>query len=171
MEIRTKQLILRSFSSHDASAFSELAGDRLISDTMISIPHPLPPGFAHEWVTLAHPTRFAICEAVTGALTGSAELRDLEEEHNRMELSFWIGTPFRGRGFATEAAGQLVALAFDTLGINRVQAFHMVRNPASGRVLAKTGFHREGCLRQYVRKWCRFEDVVIWSILKSERAT
>jgi len=44
----------------------------------------------------------------------------------------------------------------------------MVRNPASGRVLQKIGMKREGLLRQRVRKWGVFEDVVLLSILHDD---
>ncbi len=44
----------------------------------------------------------------------------------------------------------------------------MVRNPASGRVLEKVGMKREGLLRQRVRKWGVFEDVVLMAILQSD---
>ena len=41
---------------------------------------------------------------------------------------------------------------FEHLGLNRICGYHMVRNPVSGRVLAKLGMKREGLLRQHVRK-------------------
>jgi len=44
----------------------------------------------------------------------------------------------------------------------------MVRNPASGRVLAKGGMKREGLLRQHVRKNEVFEDVVARGLLREE---
>jgi RimJ/RimL family protein N-acetyltransferase len=53
-----------------------------------------------------------------------------------------------GQGFATEAAGALLQWAFDTLDLNRVQAETDTRNTASGRVLEKLGFVREGTLRE-----------------------
>ena len=42
----------------------------------------------------------------------------------------------------------------------------MVRNPASGRVLARIGMKQEGLLRQRVRKWEVFEDVVLMALLR-----
>ncbi len=45
----------------------------------------------------------------------------------------------------------------------------MVRNPASGRVLEKIGFVREGLLRQRVRKWGVYEDVVLCALLRRDR--
>ncbi len=44
----------------------------------------------------------------------------------------------------------------------------MVRNPASGRVLEKSGMQREGLLHQRVRKWGKFEDVVVFAILRQD---
>jgi RimJ/RimL family protein N-acetyltransferase len=44
----------------------------------------------------------------------------------------------------------------------------MVRNPASGRVLTKVGMNQEGLLRQRVRKWGVFEDVVPLAMLREE---
>ena len=44
----------------------------------------------------------------------------------------------------------------------------MTRNPASGRVLERNGFHREGVLRQRVRKWGRYEDVALWALLRED---
>ena len=62
----------------------------------------------------------------------------------------------------------VVRYVFESLGLNRLYAYHMVRNPASGRVLEKNGFKQEGLLRQRVRKWGRFEDVAQWAILRQE---
>ncbi|NET34427.1 MAG: GNAT family N-acetyltransferase [Cyanothece sp. SIO1E1] len=47
----------------------------------------------------------------------------------------------------------LIHYNFEQLGLNRIYAHHMVRNPASGRVLQKLGMVREGIMRQRVRKW------------------
>jgi RimJ/RimL family protein N-acetyltransferase len=167
-EIRTERLILRWFQRSDAEPLAALAGDRAISDTMISVPHPLPAGFALRWVTAEAPNRFAVCEAASGLLAGAIELRELDAEHCQAELSFWIGRPFWGRGYATEAGLAVIRYAFATLDLNRVYAFHMVRNPASGQVLAKLGMRQEGLLRQKVRKWGRFEDVVARAVLRQD---
>ena len=50
----------------------------------------------------------------------------------------------------------------------RIWSYHMVRNPASGRVLAKAGMKREGLLRQHVRKNEVFEDVETWGLLRGD---
>ena len=59
-------------------------------------------------------------------------------------LGYWIGKPYWG-GYATEAAAALLDLAFGPLGLHRVEATHLTRNPASGRVMEKLGMRFEGC--------------------------
>ena len=96
------------------------------------------------------------------------ELRAIDAEHSHAEMSCWVGVEWWGQGFATEAALAVLRLGFEQLKLNRIAAFHMVRNPASGRVLERIGMKREGLLRQCVRKWDRFEDVVLTAILRDD---
>jgi [ribosomal protein S5]-alanine N-acetyltransferase len=83
-------------------------------------------------------------------------------------LGYWIGKPYWGRGFCTEAARAVLRYAFTELGLNRVHAYHFHHNPASGRVLQKIGMTHEGLLRQHVKKWGQFIDNELYSILRSE---
>jgi ribosomal-protein-alanine N-acetyltransferase len=173
--IQTARLLLRPFAPADATRLSELAGAFEIADTMISIPHPYPLQLAIDWIAVheREPHRsgamsFAITEEASGRLAGCVELRDVYAEHAQAELSFWIGKPLWGLGYASEAGVAVVRFGFESLGLNRIYAFHMARNPASGKVLLKLGLQREGVLRQRVRKWGRFEDVVAYAVLRSD---
>ena len=86
----------------------------------------------------------------------------------KAELGYWVGKPFWGRGYATEAAGSIVDFGFDQLGLNRITAGHMVRNPASGRVMQKIGMREEGLLKGHVRKWGQFYDVSFYGLVRSD---
>lgn len=170
-------LTLDALVAEDVPSLASLAGDPAIADTTISVPHPIDTGVARDWLAtlaqaeaLGSAEHFAVREAPGGPLVGMVSLRAIDREHEEAELSFWIGHPFWGRGYATEAAGAAVDRAFDTLGINRIVAHHMVRNPASGRVLARLGFRQEGLLRERVKKWGVYEDVVLMALLRRERA-
>ncbi len=173
--INTARLLLRPWRPGDASPLQRLAGRREIADTMISIPHPFTAEYATKWIG-SHAGIFARGEAIhfavtlreTGALAGAVELRAISTEHKSAELSCWIGLEWWGRGFATEACAAVVRHGFEVLDLNRIVAFHMGRNPASGRALEKLGMKREGLLRQCVRKWERFEDVVLMAILRED---
>jgi len=173
--LETERLVLRGFTLADARPLEAIAGERRIADTTISVPHPFTPADAVRWIegsrrgmAEGRSYRFAIELAGRAELIGYAALHDVDFEHRQAEISFWIGGGFEGRGYVTEAAGRLVDFAFDELGLNRLCAFHMVRNEGSARVLARLGFRQEGLLRHRVRKWGLFEDVLVWSRLRGD---
>ncbi|TGE02262.1 GNAT family N-acetyltransferase [Methylobacterium nonmethylotrophicum] len=176
LELRTRRLVLRSFTNADAAALQVIAGERRIADTTISVPHPFTMADAIRWIEKAQrglidgtQYGFAIALPTPARLIGYAALHEVDREHAGAEVSFWIGAEFEGQGFVTEAAARVISFAFDEIGLNRLCAFHMVRNPGSGRVLEKLGFRQEGYLRHRVRKWGTFEDVLAWSLLRGDR--
>jgi len=175
--LETQRLILRPLTPQDAPALSRLAGRREIADTTISIPHPYSEERARQWIaetavlfTKGKSVVFATQLKRDGNLAGVAGLRDIDAEHSLAELGFWVAVECWGQGYATEAARAVVAFGFEQLGLNRIYAHHMVRNPASARALAKIGMKSEGLLRQRVRKWGVFEDVVPLALLREEWA-
>ena len=175
--LRTERLVLNALTEEDLPALVALAGDRAIADTTISVPHPLDADGARQWLARLEQAMadgsaetFAVREHAGGPLVGMVSLRNVDREHEEAELSVWVGVPFWGRGYATEAARAAVAHGFDTLRLNRLVAHHMVRNPAAGRMLAKLGFRQEGLLRERVRKWGVYEDVVLMALLRRDRS-
>jgi RimJ/RimL family protein N-acetyltransferase len=110
---------------------------------------------------------FAITLRESGELVGAIGI-DVEERHARAELGYWIGVPYWGRGYATEAATAVVAHAFDDLGLNRVYAYHFTTNPASGRVLQKIGMRHEGTRRAHTRKGDAYLDSDAYAILRED---
>jgi [ribosomal protein S5]-alanine N-acetyltransferase len=93
------------------------------------------------------------------------------EKGNQAELGYWIGKPYWGHGYCTEAAQAVLRYAFSDLAPVRVHASHFTRNPASGRVMQKIGMRHEGCRRQHVKKWDKTEDLEVYGILKLEWET
>lgn len=173
--LETGRLVLRPFRMEDSARLCALAGAREIADTMISVPHPYPEDMARAWIQRqpeayrsGREVHFAVVPRDGRELIGAIELRDIDAVHSVGELSFWVGVPWWGRGYAFESAVALVAFGLGEMGLNRICAHHMVRNPASGRVLQKAGFKREGLLRERVRKWGVFEDVVALALLRRD---
>jgi len=173
--LETERLVLRPLTQDDAAAMSRLAGDRQIAQTTLSIPHPCSEEQARAWIAArtsqsARDTQvaFSIDSKEAGHLIGTVGLGKIEPEPSQAEMGFWIGVPSWGKGYATEAGQRVISYAFEELRLNRVYAHHMVRNPTSGRVLEKLGMKREGLLRQGVRKWGAFEDLVLMAILRED---
>jgi RimJ/RimL family protein N-acetyltransferase len=174
--LRTRRLLLGAFASEDAAELQRLAGAREIADTTVSIPHPYDLDHALAWIgqqrreaVRGRAVNFAIRLLRDGPLIGSAGLRDIDREHLQAELGFWIGREWWGHGYAREAAAAVIRFGFESLGLNRISAHHMERNPAAGKVLLAAGMQREGLLRQRVRKWGVYEDVVLYAIVRDDR--
>jgi len=172
--LETSRLILRPFTLGDAADVKRLAGDFSIADTTQNIPHPYEDGMAEQWIgrhqedyNAGKGLTFAIADRNGGHLIGAISLMKIESEH-QAELGYWIGKPFWNRGFCTEAGAAILRYAFLSLGLNRVHVSHMSRNPASGRVIRKLGFTHEGCRKQHVRKWGKFEDLELYGLLKQD---
>lgn len=173
-EITTTRLRLRPFAMSDAADLQRLAGDPEVSATALDVPHPFDDGMAEAWIAThagqfaeRRLAAFAIAERATGELYGTVGLT-AEPEHGRASLGYWIGKPFWGRGFATEAAAAAIAFGFDRWGIRRIHADHLCSNPASGAVLRKLGMRAEGVLRQHVLHRGRVEDLALFGILSTE---
>ena len=166
--LTTERLILRPFSPNDAPAIQRLAGDRAVADTTERIPHPYENGMAETWIA-THSQQFRDLKECTFAIVlkdgqqviGAVGLT-LTMAHARGELGYWIGREFWNRGYCTEAARAVVEYGFSVLGLHRIHARHLTRNPASGRVMAKLGMQHEGRLRHHTRKWDVFEDVDLY---------
>ena len=96
----------------------------------------------------------------------------IDRVHRKAELGYWVGKPFWNKGYCTEAAQRIVEYGFEEFDLNRIAAHHLVRNPASGKVMQKIGMRHEGTLREATIKWDRFEDLELYSLLRREwRAT
>lgn len=173
--LTTERLILRPMSRADAADLQRLVNDGEIASNTLSIPHPYIDGLAEEWID-SHDekfeknieTIFGVTLRETGTFVGVMGVRP--EPHDQAELGYWIGREFWNRGYASEAAAAAIRYAFEVLGVNRVEAIHFTRNPASGRVMQKCGMHLEGTLRQARKKIGEYIDIRVYSILRSEWA-
>ncbi|WP_228409630.1 GNAT family N-acetyltransferase [Radiobacillus deserti] len=171
-KLETKKLILRGFIPEDAPIVEELAGDKRVAETTLTIPHPYPSGSAINWIK-THTERaekqesfiFAIEEKSKRKLIGTATLR-LENSHKRAEIAYWIGFPHWGNGYATESIGKVIDFGFTFLELNRIWATVMKKNIGSRRVLIKNGFNHEGTFSKHDFKWGNFEDVEYYGLLK-----
>ncbi|GAB4379585.1 MAG: GNAT family protein [Elainellaceae cyanobacterium] len=173
--LETDRLLLRPLSLLDAPSIQEKASTRAIADTTISIPHPYPNGEAERYIArqldawkAGRSVTFGIDRKSQQGICGILEIRELEQEHAQAELSFWVAAELWGQGYMSEALKPAISFGFDNLRLNRLYAYHMLRNPGSGKVLQKNGFVREGVLRQRVCKWGVFEDVALWAILRND---
>jgi [ribosomal protein S5]-alanine N-acetyltransferase len=168
--IETARLDLRTIAESDISELVPLIGAREVAETTLRIPHPYEERHAREFLASPVPEnelRLMIRLRSDGRLCGGIGLHP-DNQHQRAELGYWIGRPYWGHGYATEAARAVVRYGFEQLKSNRIFAAHFAGNDASGRILQKIGMRHEGCMRQAVRKWNKFIDLERYAILRDD---
>jgi len=115
-----------------------------------------------EWVFLAAELK------ETGELVVDTVLKWLSAEHRTAEIGFIAHPAHHGRGYTTEAAGELLRIAFEELGSHRVVGHTEARNVASARVMEKLGMRREAHLVE--NEWVKgeWQSELIYAILDRE---
>jgi len=138
--IATKRATLRVPVPSDASVLSKQAGDYDIAKMTGTIPHPLPKVSAEIWLMLNQSARYrglqfnyAICPQGIDDVRGIAGI--CKNSAQNWELGCWISRSLWGQGYATEAAGAVIAAFMDVMGPVALHAGVFSDNPASARVL------------------------------------
>jgi RimJ/RimL family protein N-acetyltransferase len=143
--LATERLVLRAPCFEDARTIATLVNDRRIAENTLRIPHPYGLADAQSFITAANTTGSEIVFLIAtrgGAAIGACGIAQFGEEPP--EIGYWLGVPFWGQGYATEAARAVIDHAFGDLGYDVVAGGARVSNPASRRVLEKCGFQWTG---------------------------
>ena len=150
LRLETAQLDLRPFRKEDAAIVAPLAGDWEVARWTANIPHPYDAGMAAAWIAEnradcenGEAVVFAIERRADRQLVGAIGLM-CDPENNEAEVGYWIGRPYWGSGYATEALRGVLRLAFNRLEVGRVTAAAMAGNGASMRVQEKAGLTYAG---------------------------
>jgi RimJ/RimL family protein N-acetyltransferase len=138
--LESERLILRPARPADIAAITVWLGDYDVARMLARVPFPYNEGDAENFVAAGEPHRFVIERKQDGMFLGMIGLYP-EDDY---EFGYWLGRPFWGLGYATEAAFRLVTYAFVELERPTVHAGWFTDNPASGNVLAKLGARHNG---------------------------
>jgi RimJ/RimL family protein N-acetyltransferase len=143
--IETERLILRPLAMSDAARIAALTSDIDVARMVGMIPYPHPRVAAEGFIQIMHARQALGLDHVYALDAGGDALIGCIGAHRKsaddIEIGYWVGRPYWGRGYATEAAR---AVSAEALREGPVTATHFVDNPASGRVLEKAGFAYTG---------------------------
>jgi len=172
--IETDRLLLRKPTDADEEQIVTLIGDRDVADTLLVVPHPYNANHAREWFQVVDRRfndksglNFLILLRSTAELIGGTGL-SIQHDYDRAAIGYWIGRPYWNSGYATEAVTAVLKYCFERLQVNRIYASHFARNPASGRVMQKSGMRYEGTFQQHYRKGDKFEDAIFFGITRQD---
>lgn len=168
---------LRPMRPADAAAVFRLYGDRAalrfgFAPPMASMEdaHALLAEIAEKARTLEL-FHFGVATLDTDEVIGHATLFHWHVPQRRAEVGYSVRSDLWNRGLGTAILSALVALAFDELGLRRLEADVDPRNLGSVRVLEKVGFVREGLLRARWDVDGELQDGLFFGLLASERAS
>lgn len=165
-------LVLRPLAFDDVPEILEYAGHPDVAATTLHIPHPYPPEDAEIFIAATQDNMqngrgftFAISKATK--LIGCIAV-GIQPDNNVGELGYWLGKPYWGQGYTTEAARRMIIFSFEELLLNKVFARCFTQNVASARVMQKVGMRHEGTLRQHIRKASTYYDLHCYGILRAD---
>jgi [ribosomal protein S5]-alanine N-acetyltransferase len=104
---------------------------------------------------------------IVGRVTLSNVVRGAFQSCN---IGYWVGSTHNGRGLATAAVREIMAVAFGELGLHRIEAGTLLDNAASQRVLERNGFVRFGIAPAYLNIAGRWQDHAMYQALNPTTA-
>lgn len=156
IESAEMRVYLRGVSIEDADQIARLANDRSIPYSVGSLgnfPYPYQRADALSFINIAiadesggRGTHLSIIERGTNNLCGVIGLSGGVTGFSS-ELGYWVGGPFRGRGYATDAVRLAIHLGFSNMHLCKIYAYVFPENASSVKVLRNAGFGRECLLK------------------------
>lgn len=168
--LRIADFALRPFRPGDEEDIRRHADNPKVAGTLLDrFPSPYTLEDARAWIEFAGKRPdfyFAITrrDRVVGAISGEPG-EDVFREC--VEIGYWIGEEWRGRGVVPAAVERIVGILFRR-GFRKCWADVFAENAASARVLEKCGFQREGVRRAHVVKNDAVLDLVLYGLLREE---
>lgn len=140
---------------------------------MLSVPYPYPEDQLVPWIRKAADSmqkreRFELTMVLkeTESPIGICAFCNIFWEHSSGELGYWLGKPYWGRGYMTEAVKLMLTFGFEELGLERIFGRCFSRNTASARVMTKAGLKYEGHSRLDIRKGDEYLDMLHFGLYK-----
>ena len=172
MILESGDITLRPLERTDREPMAELLNNKKVWDNLRDlIPFPYSTRDAALFISQTHKNRFYITFGIAyqGSFAGIIGLIPKEDVYrNSMELGYWLGEPYWNKGIVTEAVRLICDYAFENLTINRIFSEVFEYNPASMKVLEKTGFKKEGVARKAILKNEQLWDNHLYSLLKDD---
>lgn len=163
--------VLRPWQAEDLESLVLHANDESVSRT-VSDRFPFPYTKQDAEIFLAEPAKspvIVLAIEIDGQAVGGIDVRPgAAELRIGGEIGYWLARRHSGQGRMTRIVTCWCDYLFSNHGFERLQAAVFSNNPASARVLEKSGFQREGTLRRAVIKHDSILDLWMYAMLRPE---
>lgn len=172
--IETERLVLRALRESDAEAVFKVFGDDAVTRyydlaTFTDIEQArLLIARMNARNANGDALRWGIVLKENDTVIGTGGFNQFARGWFHAGIGYDLAQAFWNQGYMTEALRAMVQYGFEHLRLNRTEALVVPGNNASGRVLEKAGFRREGILREYGFWKNRFWDLEMYALLKRE---
>src|SRR6266853_4740141 len=171
--LRSGKITLRELQSSDAPALWAFINSSEVTK-YLSPPPATVDGFEHfiEWThrqrAVGMQAAFAVVVEGFETPVGLFQLRQLEAGFGTAEWGFAIGSAFWGTGVFRTGAELMMHVAFDVIGVHRLEARACLNNDRGNAALKKLGAVHEGVLRRSFQRDGEYLDQVLWTVLKED---
>lgn len=173
-EIETSRLILRKVKSDDKESMFKYLSDEDVVKHMGLFPYKTAEEVMDEinWYDSIYKEgtgiRWGITEKGKNEVIGSCGFLNMKRQHFRAEIGFELNKEYWSQGIAGEAISAVLQYGFQSLGLERIEALIEPTNRSSQKLVEKYGFIKEGLLRHYEFTCGKFDDLLMYSILKED---
>lgn len=170
MELLLERCTIRPWRPGDAESLAWHANNRKIWLAVRDLfPHPYTIKDAHEFLqrAISEQPEMKFCVEIDGAAVGGIGVHPGQDVYRHTAtVGYWLGEQFWGRGVMTEALTAVTDFCFDNFPRRRIATEVFASNPASARVLEKSGFAFEGRLKNNVVKDGELLDSLVYAQTK-----
>jgi RimJ/RimL family protein N-acetyltransferase len=171
--LRAGKVTLREIAMTDAHALLAFVNSAEVTK-FLSPPPSTVDGF-ERFIAWSHRQRIVGVQASFAVLidgfdtpVGVFQIRQLEPGFGAAEWGFAIGSAFWGTGVFRAGAGLMMHLAFDIIGVHRLEARACVENRRGNAALKKLGAMQEGVLRRSFRHDGEYLDQLLWTVMEED---
>ena len=171
--IQTKDFSLRPYKKEDAKSLAKNINNKKIYKNTLRIPYPYGLKDAKKWIDenlkelkKENPSMVNFVININDEVAGSIGFDNLES--HKAEIGYWLAEKYWNRGIMTQVVKLVTKFGFQGLKLKRIYVFAFLFNKASQRVLEKTGFKKEGILKNNVIKDGKIMDDYLYAKIKKE---
>ena len=172
--LTTERLVLRKMCALDASDMYDYAKRPVVTKYLLWSPHSSAEysktflKFVSKKYRAGQFYDWAVEEKLSGKMIGTCGFTSIDTEHKKGEIGYVINPDFWGRGYATEAASEMLRFGFEVLELNRIECRFMKENEASFKVMKKLDMTFEGYMRDAMYVKGEYRTIGVCSILNEE---
>lgn len=170
-----EQIALTNFQPADKENLLRYMNDAVLYHNTLRVPNPYTEQDADIWmakteqeqVDFGTTVNWAIRDRELGVIGGIGSFVKTGLEGHSDEVGYWLAAPFRGNGIMTEVVVKFTTHLFSSRpALVRLEAWTLPTNAASGKVLEKAGFEREGYCRKMFVKNGEYRDAILFARIR-----